>query len=376
MKRLAVLAILLTCVACRPRAAEPGFMAVDLGGALLYQTDPDHVLTAVGSVIEDGAGNVIVTQPADKALLIFNASGSLKNRIGRAGDGPGEFRSLGALTLLGDTVIVPDAAARRLTLYVGDSLVTRRVNVPELGFPLLTGLFYAIGPSRVLHLPSVVPDLARGTIVRPLLRGDLDAQVLDTVTMLPTSNWILSFSVRGITHNSFQPFGDETLWSLSPDGRLIALLDRHDETGAGTTELFLIDVASRDTVLRRSFQLPTRPVTNQMRDSAIEAIMRDGRLPNDARGPLVNGLYVPGALASVTGLRLAQDSTVVLRGIAEARDSAWWYLLPFNGRQGRKFRLPASARVMQVRGDRVWVVVLDEFDVPTIWCYQLRRTES
>jgi hypothetical protein len=49
-------------------------------------------------------GSITVAQPQDNTIRFFSVAGTERGRFGRAGDGPGEFRRLGGLGWLGDTL--------------------------------------------------------------------------------------------------------------------------------------------------------------------------------------------------------------------------------------------------------------------------------
>lgn len=86
-----------------------------------------------GTVLDDvtGAhglsdGGVVILNAGTREIRIYDGSGRLEKTIGRDGEGPGEFRylSLGGV-LPGDTMVVMDAALRRLSLVHPEAGVLR-----------------------------------------------------------------------------------------------------------------------------------------------------------------------------------------------------------------------------------------------------------
>jgi hypothetical protein len=73
----------------------------------------------VTKLVADDAGNVYVMQIMPAAIKAFDAQGNWLRDIGRAGDGPGEFRD-GMLFIHGDTLLVQDPNNQRITTFLTD----------------------------------------------------------------------------------------------------------------------------------------------------------------------------------------------------------------------------------------------------------------
>lgn len=84
-------------------------------------------------------GRIVVLDDGDATVAVFDRTGRLLTVFGGAGDGPGEFRTIGASAIAGDTLIVLDRAHGRLTRFAldGSVLDTRRTGfaVGRHGFP-------------------------------------------------------------------------------------------------------------------------------------------------------------------------------------------------------------------------------------------------
>ena len=73
----------------------------------------------VTKLVADDHGNVYVMQIMPAAIKVFDAQGNWLRDIGRAGDGPGEFRD-GMLYIHGDTLLVQDPNNARITTFLTD----------------------------------------------------------------------------------------------------------------------------------------------------------------------------------------------------------------------------------------------------------------
>ena len=109
-------------------ADAPGVRIGIVGGASEYQwTRP-----VAAARLSDGGFAVLEQVPAE--IRVFDASGVFLRRIGREGDGPGEFRSpLGVAALAGDTLLVWDRGSRRLSWFSIDGALAREQLLPEPG---------------------------------------------------------------------------------------------------------------------------------------------------------------------------------------------------------------------------------------------------
>jgi hypothetical protein len=90
---------------------------------------PDFDLTeAAPPVLLGSGGYASLVSIGGGYLLIFDSTGKPLRRVGRPGQGPGEFtRPSGPVLLGGDTLLVPDAANRRLNYFRGDGGLIRTV---------------------------------------------------------------------------------------------------------------------------------------------------------------------------------------------------------------------------------------------------------
>lgn len=105
--------------------------------------------TVLGNPTEirtDQNGRIYISDPQTHAIQIFDRSGNFESTIGRAGNGPGEFRSITAMdvTPTGE-LIVMDYGNRRITRFTPDSHVKDEFEVQD---PLFQW------PQKFLQLPN------------------------------------------------------------------------------------------------------------------------------------------------------------------------------------------------------------------------------
>jgi hypothetical protein len=87
------------------------------------------------NVLRDNAGNFLVPGDKSTSIGVFSPTGKFLRRVGRRGDRPGEFRTIGAMVIgPGDSVHVFDSGLGRRTVF-DPTLTTavRTIPVPRFG---------------------------------------------------------------------------------------------------------------------------------------------------------------------------------------------------------------------------------------------------
>lgn len=106
--------------------------AAVVGGA--KEQLPGHALHRVRDALILDSGGLAVADEGSQSILLFDSAGNYIARVGRSGDGPGEFRRIRSLDILpGDTMAAWDAAARRITLLDPEGGVVATISSDENG---------------------------------------------------------------------------------------------------------------------------------------------------------------------------------------------------------------------------------------------------
>jgi hypothetical protein len=123
------------CVSGDERAAMPTVSIDTIGGVVhvsndgvperwvahpsfaLGSADGDVQFGRIMSLAADADGLVYVADGIESRVLLFDSLGNLVTMFGRQGAGPGEFRDLYSVALLGDTVVTLDPRGARLGLF-------------------------------------------------------------------------------------------------------------------------------------------------------------------------------------------------------------------------------------------------------------------
>lgn len=149
----------------------------------------EYIFGSIEDVLRLPDGRVAVSDGGASRISIFDADGRFVQSWGSEGDGPGEFRSLSRLYLLGDSILAADRRASRVSVFGPAGEFVRQVEATELSgdtmFSLdswLYGRFWvdgALTPEARARAKSVLdewpqPRLTPGfRAVRVARNGDL-----------------------------------------------------------------------------------------------------------------------------------------------------------------------------------------------------------
>ena len=116
--------------------ASLGTVILDLVVTLGDTTGPGLLPSDPGAIARDSRGRFFLTFPyhAEEPPFVFAADGRFLQRVGRVGEGPGEFRrATHVFTGPGDSVYFIDKSLGRLSVYSADLALVRNAAFPRFG---------------------------------------------------------------------------------------------------------------------------------------------------------------------------------------------------------------------------------------------------
>jgi hypothetical protein len=346
--------------------------------------DPDYGFSRIGAIHVDAAGNVYLVETAAREVRVYSPTGELLHRLGRPGDGPGEFASPPtSIGTRGDTVWVGDRRPGRITMFDPRGPVLATVSLPRSisleGLPDevipihgsgvigTDGLIYVGGWSAVVVLESnrAPPD----SMDFPIVRFDRMGTIVDTagverLYLVPgrTGGGDPTGPVRSFRQTDLAldpgPPSDTPLRS-----RLVDALIEVDRSvtagvpGAATFTVTRIDL-SNDTVYHRRFRYSPRAFTTSFVDEL--SLARPG-IPFPPHQP------------PVTEMQTGPDGTVYLRGETDTASRPRWIVLAPDGSPLGRVTLPPGTSIRWVGGRSLYTVETDDLDVPWLVRYRLDR---
>ena len=343
------------------------------------------------------------------AVTVFSPEGQVLRRIGRAGQGPGEFQfAARALGWVGDTLWVADF--NRIQLFGPDERRPEQTiqfsrGVPEEGSSLTPGRMLADGTllgrrrvtdGRALSSRGANPGLA-------LRRLSGSGEVLDTIATIEWPDNAIEHERDAGLFPGRHPLRDlpplglgEYLTAVKPDGSAVVRIGNvHEDATPPTFDLLVISIRG-DTLLRRTVEYEPREVTRAMERRLADEYAgwragdytRSSELTETTRERSRRAarrvFWVPEYLPPVRQVVAGTDGTFwLLREMRQDRVDMW-EIYDSAGElegtveigHGRSSLVPWDPRLAVALASRneVWGATYDDYGIPYIHRYLVDRT--
>jgi len=342
-------------------------------------------LSPVSSIAVSPRGWIAVGQRDDNRVLVFRADGQQLFAFGRGGEGPGEFRQLGAWSgWIADSVWVMDAALRRVTLIGPTGRLARVTPFPAPNSashtsppaPPRQGDIYVAGvrPDGALLLAAGIAGVPQADHWRGKLEGALYTvwsatdggrrqALLGTVPSRnggciegPFSFVIIECQV-GLM--AFSPNGDGFV-SATPAAR-----------GARNPILRVLRIAATaDTLLTRGIPYVGKPVPPSVADSARKLCKKQN--PQPERQGACERLGVAPSLRHFSRVVLGMDDSILLE-LRPDPTGRRWLLVSSNGESIGNVTLPPTFYLWAATRTTLWGTERDADDVESVVRYRIGR---
>jgi hypothetical protein len=247
---------------------------------------------------------------------------------------------------------------------------------------------------RGTHLTSQ-REIIASTIdqARAVVRGEIAERVLLRISggtpvrlvSVPIARNILGF-VRGYGGGMYfgQPFSDDPLYALSPDGDLLAILERRVDGTPDPTAVLELKYLRDDSAVRRSLRYPPRPIERRWIDGIIRSWQGELGMPYSHSEPLLRDLLnQPNHLPIANDLQVDADDRAWIR-VWDPTDmiqrfnlrssppaEATWLVIDSNGNPAGRVALPTDLRWLQAAGDVIWGAMTADDGTGIILRYRL-----
>lgn len=394
MNRKTALLALPACCALAACADEP---AVTLTPVEEWTTEPhyeigdqmegDALFARISSVVPTADGSrVYVLDRQAFEVTIWTSDGTLIGRVGRQGDGPGDFASPGSLFLFDDGFQV--AEGLRITTFSLDGDLVRA-----------DGLARAMNPSgnasfgRLYHAIAMFDDRSVGAVSSAALvwSGSVTEEMsegahavvritpadgsfgVDTLGLLDYRDVWLTLGSGGIFARR-QPFVAPDDFVMDPwNGSVV--FSRSPGTSPGLLELIEVSIAG-DTVWTRRIHLPPIPVTEDEVYAAADEFapyLADGT-PAQKRDRVRDRMIIPEYWPATEAIGLRSNGEIWFRPAGED-DPRIWYAVRKREDAGpiRRIVVPESFSPRDASATHVWGVRTDEMGVQYVAGLRLVR---
>jgi hypothetical protein len=325
-------------------------------------------LMGVSGLDVDSRGNVYVADRSDQ-LLVFSPQGAVVRKLGRKGQGPGEFDGLYSVRVLpGDSVYAFDSGLQRVTVFAPHS--ERAAYSVNVGTNAMLFSYWALPATSTRSIfaayrPAFGDGDGRGLnghrkeVLRVL---NPDGSILrDSVASFAESEALfLHGEVEGVR---FNPFARGPVFALGGGDRVYA-------AWSGALAIDVYSAAGRKIkTIRPAVAARPRPITAKDRDSVVALLAGTAPAPEVRR-----------AFAAI-----GSDSWPLFRDmVVDDADRVWlgllgrhgepvhWTAFDQAGAQVASMDLPENVSLRVLRGRMAYGVELDPDDVARVVIYELR----
>jgi hypothetical protein len=344
--------------------------------------NPDYELGRVAAIVEGPAGGIYLWDESLSELRLYDSTGTLVRRLGRKGQGPGEYTDAAGIAAVnaGD-VALWDPQTARFTVFAPDGTV-------RTSWRWQSSLIFAphalyTDTAGNIHVPTLLPppkgstdmDAARFAAVR--VRPD--GGVIDTIVMPAEKPVPMLRAQRGGTSTGeVLPFAEQSVAAPTPWGTIATTLPGR----------YAIDIPlAGSRILRVERDIEQLPVQDAERRDRAEEITRDMRKVDPSWR--WSGPEIPHTKPFIRAIIFAADDRLwVQRSMpAERRESSdttpgapdeWiepttYDIFERDGHLLGEVTLPASTKLHLALGDRIWAVQRDSIDIPTVVRFKLTR---
>lgn len=347
----------------------------------VVEGDPAHQFSSVVGVRRLDDGRIVVADRSTAQLRFFGPDGAFLSAVGGPGEGPGEFGQMtDVVPYRGDSILVWDSRARRVTVFDGEGGFGRVQTVaPADTEPQGTGSL------RIVIGGGFTGAFADGSLVmRGNLRIAVESGVPFRVDVLP-QRLTPEGEPRGVLGRFRGPYMSFALADSgerptpTPFRGTLAEAVRGDRFYVGSGDAFEIEVRASDGTperLIRAHHLDLT-VTEAHRDAYLEELRASAEDPEELAEleRVIPRIEFPETLPAYTGFLMDADGHLWVRHFAKPGPEGppTWSVFDPEGRLLGQVETPAGFDVHQIGRDFLVGVWTDELDVPFVQTYALER---
>lgn len=320
-------------------------------------------------------GSVVVAEPREARLRWFGADGILRGTFGREGAGPGEYRGIAGMGMVGDSLWVRDAGLRRTTWLASDGslLGSLRWDVeenarPGTGFVVLGYMRSGRAWGQRSASPASVGDETAPRQIE--LLTPTGAERIRTLATVPAQHERYRFMDGPSIVFGTQPFADAPLLVASGARDRLVIVDRRSALASSRTIPITAVSLRGDTLWTVRVAYRPRPIPSGVRDSVVRRIHRLVARSGGSEAQVRAVLHLPAQYPPVTDAFEDADGRVWLRR-EEDGPRVTYQRVSADGALDLELGVDRSLRLRAARGAQVWGIRTDEDGVPSIERYAI-----
>jgi hypothetical protein len=349
---------------------------IDLGAR---QDDPHEQFSGTVAPRRLGDGQLVVATSGASELRFFDSTGAWLHSVGRVGQGPGEFQSLGWLAIgTGDTLRTYDWNLRRLSVFTPAGTFARSYLLasPGLERGAIPRAVLADGRILVSSTPFVMPGHPSGVArdTAPLLLYSTSGAVVDSFGRFPGSEALIEGTANSVTVTDC-PFGKDLVIAVAPTSDAIYLGSQD------TPEVRVWTPTGRLARIIR-WQAPPIPVTEKDRTVYLESMAQRARPGQEEFQKRLRRMVQEAALPlrkpAFAGLVAGPNGTFWIQAYTapDPHAATPFHVFDSTGQWLGTLTLPARFTAHQIGEDFLLGTWQDPDDIDHVRLYRLARRRS
>ncbi len=333
----------------------------------VIEGDPDYQFAGIADIEIDEAGAIYVLDGRERRVAIYDSAGVFLNAFGRQGEGPGEFESPNKLLWNADTLVIWDGRLLRLSYFDtgGTLLRDERAELPMFNkFAMRPdGQVWAQqGPSYWWPIRPGVDGVGH------LVAMDLQQQSADTLLTWEDRAMVPVRFENGLTVVPRQ-YAPRVNWAADAQGQLFVARGE-------TYEIEVYSAAGQRIVtIKRDYS--RLPPSSAERDSAL-ARMEERASNYGPNADRVRKAFEIAELKRATSELVVSDDGYVWVQTSTEDDlsTQTWDIFDQDWRYVTQIELPRRLTIHRITADHLYGELEDEFEVPYVKRYAIRRPVS
>lgn len=323
--------------------------SISLTEAVIFGNSGDVPFGRISHIDIDDSGNVYISEGSrgNEAIYVFDSEGNYVNKIGRSGDGPGEFRSIFDIKISNDQLFILDMSLLRIQIFnTDDHLLVHEAS--------LNPTQWDRSDDQSLTFPENIFVLNDSTLLAAFNHMTFDLDTKSYYHLDLDGNVI---SDRILSHDYIRQLPDPRSGQIFFDpfeGRgLIGLSAENDIYTVWSDEL-LFKVYDKGGSYLRAFYHPFRNSTL----SRNEALNYYGGSEQFKSAIQHNG--IPDYWRALEHMLLDDENRLWISTITDDRGIYEWWTMDKYGNIIAKIELPRSIEIKTVKNDFLYALESDE----------------
>jgi hypothetical protein len=257
------------------RLTMDSFTSLPMETVFEFTESEDVAFRYIRSLQMDDYGNVLVTDPTQQTVFMFDNEGNLIQKIGTNGQGPGEFQSIGSILIENDSLFVSDGRSLKIEVFEYRDSTYNHVRTVKFENQLFLGDLLGLTEQGILIKNGIMlsPFGENNPTDTPISLIGLDGDVLrDTLFSVPLHEFVVDnstvpFVAGKIFGNTSQLAFDSrnkiySLWSETLNLDYFTLDGEKNNAFSHTLQPVAINKAEQDSALNQ-WENPQRTIMSQ-----------------------------------------------------------------------------------------------------------------